>query len=205
MRKVGIGLFCVALCLTIAFVFPQVGTSGEMVNSESCLVCHNFAVGAGDHTKTGHTIDCGSCHEGGIPTVGNVASSKCIFCHPIGDTGECELVNQHDPDMGGTCLTMGCHDMCAAGETTTTTTMSEASTSTGNPCLSKEIYGEGSEEVALLRYIRDNVLNKTAEGQELIKLYYLWSPVITMAVQNDDELRAEMKELIDGILTLTLE
>ncbi|MCP4196931.1 MAG: hypothetical protein GY762_07240 [Proteobacteria bacterium] len=107
MKKIGFGMFCVALCLTVAFVFPQMGTSEEMVNSESCLLCHNFAADEGDHTITGHDAVCGLCHEGGITTVGNVASSKCIVCHPIGDVGEYALVNQHDPGMEGTCLS--CH------------------------------------------------------------------------------------------------
>ncbi len=34
--------------------------------------------------------------------------------------------------------------------------------------------GEDSEETELLRYFRDEVLKKTAEGREIIKLYYQW-------------------------------
>jgi len=72
-------------------------------------------------------------------------------------------------------------------------------------CPSTEIYGEGSLEVTLLRAVRDTVLRQTPEGREIIKLYYQWSPVITMALRNDKAFKAEMKELIDGILSLTIE
>ena len=65
-----------------------------------------------------------------------------------------------------------------------------------------KIYGEDSEEVALLRYLRDNVLSKTPVGQELIRLYYEWSPSIVKAMENDDEFTEEMKKMIDGGLEL---
>ena len=38
------------------------------------------------------------------------------------------------------------------------------------PCPSEEIYGEHAEEAAFLKYFRDNLLNSTHGGQELIKL-----------------------------------
>ena len=69
-------------------------------------------------------------------------------------------------------------------------------------CLSKEIYGEDSEETELLRYIRDNKLNQTPEGRELIRLYYQWSPMIVKAMEKDKEFKEEVKELIDGVLEL---
>ena len=85
------------------------------------------------------------------------------------------------------------------GETTTTTSTN------GGPCTSELIYGENSEEVALLRYIRDNVLNQTPEGQELIRLYYQWSPVIVKAMEADEEFKDDVKEMIDGVLMLIAE
>jgi len=39
-------------------------------------------------------------------------------------------------------------------------------------CTAEKIYGEDSEEVELLRYFRYNVLSKTPEGREIIRLYY---------------------------------
>ena len=40
------------------------------------------------------------------------------------------------------------------------------------------------------------------EGQELIKLYYKWSPLIVRAMENDEELTQEVKTLVDDILPL---
>ena len=67
-------------------------------------------------------------------------------------------------------------------------------------CPSKEIYGEGSLEVTLLRAVRDNLLSQTPEGQELIKLYYQWSPVIVKAMEEDEALKQEFKDMIDKLL-----
>jgi hypothetical protein len=67
-----------------------------------------------------------------------------------------------------------------------------------------EIYGEDSEEVAQLRALRDDVLSKTPEGRQLITLYYLWSPVIVNAMEEDETLKAELKSLVDGVL-MTIE
>jgi hypothetical protein len=69
-------------------------------------------------------------------------------------------------------------------------------------CPSEEIYGEYSKETELLRYFRDNVLKQTAEGRELIKLYYLWSPVIVKAMEQDEEFKEEVKQMIDAVLPM---
>ena len=69
-------------------------------------------------------------------------------------------------------------------------------------CPSLQIYGEHSEEVKLLRYYSDNVLSTTPEGQEIIKLYYEWRPVIATMIEEDEEFRSNVKELIDEALKL---
>ncbi len=46
------------------------------------------------------------------------------------------------------------------------------------------------------------MLSHTKEGQELIRLYYQWSPVIIQAMEKDKELKAEVKEIVDGVLGL---
>jgi len=74
-----------------------------------------------------------------------------------------------------------------------------------NICPVEEIYGEHAEKTELLRYFRDNVLSKSPEGQEMIKLYYQLSPAIKMAIQSDDEFKAEVKEVIDGVLKMIAE
>jgi hypothetical protein len=73
------------------------------------------------------------------------------------------------------------------------------------PCPALKIYGEHSEEVEFLRQVRDNILNKTAEGRELIKLYYQWSPAIVKAMKEDKEFKKEIKEMINGVLGLVTE
>ena len=85
--------------------------------------------------------------------------------------------------------------------TTTTTTSPNTTTSTSDDeCVSEAIYGSDSGETELLRSIRDNVLSKTSEGQELTKLYYQWSPVIVRAMQTDEEFKQEVKDIVDGVL-----
>ena len=59
-----------------------------------------------------------------------------------------------------------------------------------------------SEETEILQYFRDNVLSKTPEGQEIIRLYYEWSPAIVKAMEKDEEFKKDLKEMIDGVLRL---
>jgi len=69
-------------------------------------------------------------------------------------------------------------------------------------CIGEQIYGNHSIEAELLRYFRDNVLNQTPEGQELIRLYYQWSLMIVRAMEEDEEFKEEIKEMIDEVLEL---
>ncbi|MBW2652523.1 MAG: hypothetical protein JRC57_05495, partial [Deltaproteobacteria bacterium] len=76
-------------------------------------------------------------------------------------------------------------------------------TTTSAPsCPSELIYGEHSKETESLRYFRDNILNQSPEGQEIIRLYYEWSPVIVKAMEADEEFKEEVKEMVDGVLEL---
>lgn len=75
----------------------------------------------------------------------------------------------------------------------------------GTPCPIEDIYGKKSDETELLRYLRDNVLTKSLEGQEIIRLYYELSPFIVKAMQEDEKFKQLVKEMIDGILPLTRE
>ena len=67
-------------------------------------------------------------------------------------------------------------------------------------CLAEKIFGEYSEQTELLRYFRDNVLNQTSEGQEIIRLYYELSPTIVKAMEEDKQFSEEVKKMIDGVL-----
>ncbi len=71
-------------------------------------------------------------------------------------------------------------------------------------CPTLRIFGENSEETEFLRNIRDEVLRKTPEGQELIRLYYQWSPVIVQAIEEDEGFKEGVKKMIDGILPLLI-
>ncbi len=53
-----------------------------------------------------------------------------------------------------------------------------------------------------MRNFRDNVLSTTTEGQEIIKLYYEWSPAIVKGMEEDEEFKEEVREMVDGILEL---
>jgi hypothetical protein len=75
----------------------------------------------------------------------------------------------------------------------------------GGLCPTEQIYGQDSEEVETLRHFRDNVLSKTPTGQEIIRLYYEWSPAIVEAMEEDEEFKEEIEEMIDGVLMLIAE
>ena len=68
--------------------------------------------------------------------------------------------------------------------------------------LSKEIYGEHSEETELLRYFRDNVLTPSPAGKERIMLYYQWSHAIVQAMNGDKEFKNEVEDMIDEVLMM---
>ena len=46
------------------------------------------------------------------------------------------------------------------------------------------------------------MLSQTPVGQEIIELYYQWSPAIVKAMEEDEGFKQEVKELIDGVLLL---
>ena len=156
----------------------------------TCVTCHN----TDDLHEGGGHSSCDLCHDG-TPSKENVEPSVCVVCHPTGSAGKCSLVNLH----GSSCLS--CHFECEGGGDTTTS-VSGSTTATNRLCPEEEIYGEYSEETELLRYFRDNVLTKTVEGREIIKLYYQLSPVIVAAMKNDEEFKEEMKEIMNQILPL---
>jgi hypothetical protein len=195
MKKVLPVLVCCALCLAVAMMYPCTLKSNEYVDSASqCLVCHVVDYGSAepDELHARHAgSTCGSCHVIGDYQAGNVKAHKCTLCHQQ----KCASVNSHESEYGADCRS--CHVECR--ESTTTTSQPEG------PCPAEEIYGEHSAEVATLRTVRDNILSLTPEGREIIKLYYQWAPMVTMAVRNNRTLKAEVQELIDGIMGLSVE
>lgn len=72
-------------------------------------------------------------------------------------------------------------------------------------CTSEILYGKGSKEVKILRTFREGVLRPSFVGQEIIELYYKWSPVIVKAMEEDEDFKKDVKEMIDGVLELITE
>jgi hypothetical protein len=72
----------------------------------------------------------------------------------------------------------------------------------GSGCIVTYLLEDKPPQLNALRYLRDNVLNKTPAGQEIVRLYYEWSPVIVKAMQEDEDFKEQMKEMIDGVLGL---
>ena len=48
------------------------------------------------------------------------------------------------------------------------------------------------------------MLSQTLEGQELIRLYYEWSPVIVEMMEENEGFKQEVKEIIDGVLEMIM-
>ncbi len=198
MKKICIGLFCAAFCLTVAFMLPNIGTTYTNVESGGCIAdgCHSV-----DSQHEKHPGDCSVCHDG-TPAAGNVAASTCAVAECHGDL--CTISNVHDESAN--CLL--CHAECAEGDDDDDDT-GDDDDDTGDdddddddtqPCPVANIYGEDSAEADALRDLRDNVLSKSAAGQKIIKIYYKMAPVISAAIDENPELKAMIKANIDAIL-----
>jgi hypothetical protein len=110
----------------------------------------------------------------------------------VGDSGT--ILYYEIPSIVTTTTTVSSTTTTTGSSTTTTTPITTTTTTSPQPC--------PVEEVELLRYFRDNVLNKTTEGQELIRLYYELIPAIAKAMEEDEEFKEELKKIIDGTLPL---
>ena len=73
---------------------------------------------------------------------------------------------------------------------------------TQEKCIISFLYGTDNPKLGILREFRDKVLTQTPEGQELIKLYYEWSPVIVEAMEQDEEFKEDVKEMIQGLVPI---
>jgi hypothetical protein len=124
----------------------------------------------------------------------------------------CNSAFVYDPQMDTHAITIfqeGQGTSTTSSPSTTTSSISSSTTSSPSTttttikrCLSESIYGGNAKETKLLRHFRDTVLSKTAEGRELINLYYLWSPVIVSAMEGNEEFKAWVKEMIDDALPM---
>jgi hypothetical protein len=64
-------------------------------------------------------------------------------------------------------------------------------------CLVESLYKENSENTQILRKFRDNVLSQTTGGEKLIQLYYRLSPLGVDLLKSDQELKEQVKQLLD--------
>lgn len=60
--------------------------------------------------------------------------------------------------------------------------------------------GGDSNDLNTLRNFRDEVLSKTPSGKQIIKLYYQLSPSIVKAMEQDEEFKEEVKDMIEEVL-----
>jgi hypothetical protein len=67
-------------------------------------------------------------------------------------------------------------------------------------CSATYLFGENDPRLNKLRKFRDDVLSKSPNGRELIQLYYLWSPLIVKAMEEDPMLKEQLKETVGQIL-----
>jgi len=90
----------------------------------------------------------------------------------------------------------------ANGTTSSTTITSTTTTSSLIICFLDWLLGEDADAIDYLRNVRDTYLKNSPEGREIIRLYYQWSPFLVQAVGADEELKKEMKAVIDDFLQL---
>jgi hypothetical protein len=72
----------------------------------------------------------------------------------------------------------------------------------GAPCAIFLALNNDEKNIDTLRRFRDEVLSTTPFGQEYIRLYYEWSPVIVQAMEEDEAFRQEVQELIEQLLPM---
>ena len=79
-------------------------------------------------------------------------------------------------------------------------TGSKCSLKEETPCPFVYLLGPQSPELDILRQYRDEVLSKTPEGREIIRRYYELSPAIIQAMEENEEFRELMQEMVDSLL-----
>jgi len=132
------------------------------------------------------------CSTHNCPSCSSCAHSHCFNCYQKGKAFWWMMARLAGWNTGSTSTT-------SIMATTSSTTTIE---SFRDNCVLLKIYDEDSEEIELLRYVRDNLLNQTHTGKELIRLYYVWSPVIVKTMEADEDFKGDVKEMIDELLML---
>ncbi len=161
----------------------------------------------------------GSCPPPGYPdfTVDCGNGNCCPYFYPVCcDDGYCYTYQEYCPSPGITTTTVsfGCpvdypidcyngwccpsaYPYCGAGLRT-----GKCFTGPPGPCAAEAALDNDQAKLAILRTFRDEVMSKTPEGQNLIRLYYEWSPSIARAVEQDEQYKREVAAIIERILPL---
>ena len=114
---------CILLLQVLAcalFLYATDCSAYSNVN-QGCLTCHSASSLMA--VPGPMTSSCTNCHV--TPGDSYVLSAKCIVCHPIGNPGQCNLVNLASHPTQ-TCLL--CHKSCSTSSTTTTSVMPTTTT-----------------------------------------------------------------------------
>ena len=69
-------------------------------------------------------------------------------------------------------------------------------------CLIVQLFGNNSEETEMLRYLRDDILSKTPEGQEITKVYYQWNAAFARAMVDGESFKEEVKGVLDWLVLM---
>lgn len=80
---------------------------------------------------------------------------------------------------------------------------SQATINVYSACAMLNVYGNDLRKIELLRKYRDSVLRQSPEGQTIINLYYVWSPILIQLMQKDEIFKEDLKSLIDTFLQET--
>jgi sugar lactone lactonase YvrE len=62
------------------------------------------------------------------------------------------------------------------------------------------LYGDQASETNNLRVFRDEILGTTPEGRQLVDLYYRLSPFLAQALKDDEELKNDLRVLLDSLI-----
>jgi len=171
------------------------------------VVGHTTSFGAGD--KDFFVLKLNS--NGGIPDCEIIATSNAsvsdtsVESQERSATVQSTLAITDTTDVSPQDVPIQKNTVCEGAVVNTTTTTirdTDTTTTTKTNCSAEKIYGNRSKEIELLRHFRDDVLSKTPEGREIIRLYYEWSPAIVKAMKEDEEFKKEVMAIINEILPL---
>jgi len=69
-----------------------------------------------------------------------------------------------------------------------------------NDCFIEYLYGTHTEQTNLFRCLRDSLLVKSKEGQEIIHLYYQYNDLLIAVIKEDPDFKNQAKDIIDELI-----